>query len=117
MSDFIEICKKDDLKDGTMNKVAVMGREILVARNGEQFYCVDVRCPHLGGDLSKGTLEGSVVTCPLHQSQFDLSDGRVIRWTSWTGLVSAITKAFKSPRPLVTHEIKLDGDKVLARLD
>lgn len=117
MSDFIEVCKKDELKDGAMKKVDIKGREILIARIGDKFYCVDGRCPHLGGDLSKGTLDGTVVTCPLHHSQFDLSDGRVIRWTNWTGLVSTITKAFKSPRPLVTHEIKLEGDQVLARFD
>jgi len=117
MSDFVEVCKIGELKDGTMRKVDIGGREILVARNGDKIYCVDSRCPHLGGDLSKGTLEGSVVTCPLHQSQFDLSDGHVIKWTSWTELVSTIAKAFKTPGPLITHETRVEGERVLARID
>jgi 3-phenylpropionate/trans-cinnamate dioxygenase ferredoxin component len=117
MSDFIEVFKKADLQDGTMKKVDVKGHEILVARSGDRFFCVDNRCPHLGGDLSKGTLKGSVVTCPIHKSQFDLSDGRVIQWTNFTGLVSTIGKMFKTPRSLITHEIKVEGDQVLARFD
>lgn len=117
MNDFIEVCKKSELKDGMMKRVDIKGRELLIAMIGDKIYCVDNRCPHLGGDLSKGMLEGNILTCPLHKSQFDLSDGRVIRWTNWTGLVSTITKAFKSPRPLVTHETRTEGDQVLARLD
>ena len=28
-----------------------------------------------------GKLDGTIVTCPRHYSQFDLADGRVVRWT------------------------------------
>jgi len=40
--------------------------------------------PHLHGDLSKGTLDGAVVTCPRHGSQFDVTDGRVLLWTDFS---------------------------------
>lgn len=42
----------------------VKGQEILVARVGDNYYSVDNRCPHMGGNLSKGNLEGTIVTCP-----------------------------------------------------
>ena len=32
----------------------------------------------MGGDLSKGTLEGNTVTCPKHKSKFDVTTGKVI---------------------------------------
>ncbi len=45
----------------------------LLARVGDKYYAADNRCPHMGGKLSPGKLEGTVVTCPRHGSQFDLT--------------------------------------------
>ena len=36
-------------------------------------------CPHAGARLSEGALEGTVVTCPLHGSQFDVCTGERLR--------------------------------------
>ena len=75
MSKFIEVAKIEELKSGTMKMVMVEGREILLARAGDKYYAADSRCPHMKGDSSQGKLEGTVVTCPLHGSQFDISNG------------------------------------------
>ena len=32
-------------------------------------------CPHRGGPLADGLLDGEVVMCPLHNHQFRLADG------------------------------------------
>jgi nitrite reductase/ring-hydroxylating ferredoxin subunit len=42
------------------------------------FACAD-RCPHAGAVLSEGELEGAVVTCPRHGSQFDVRTGERLR--------------------------------------
>jgi len=34
-----------------------------------------VQCPHQGGSLSDGLVEGDIVTCPLHGWEFDLRSG------------------------------------------
>lgn len=78
----------------------VKGQEILVARVGDNYYSVDNRCPHMGGNLSKGNLEGTIVTCPKHHSQFDLTDGHVVRWTGFTGLKLIGTKILNHLNPL-----------------
>jgi len=67
----------------------------------------------MGGNLSQGTLEGTILTCPRHHSQFDLTDGRVVRWTDWTGIMLATGKLLKSPRPIKTHQVKQEGDRIL----
>jgi nitrite reductase/ring-hydroxylating ferredoxin subunit len=36
-------------------------------------------CPHAGQQLSVGQLDGCVLTCPWHGSQFDLCAGSVAR--------------------------------------
>ncbi len=42
------------------------------------FACAD-RCPHAGAVLSEGEMEGAVVTCPRHGSQFDVRTGERLR--------------------------------------
>ncbi len=108
--------KGGELKDGTMKQVSVQGKEILLARVGDKYYSADNRCPHMGGSLSQGKLEGTVVTCPRHGSQFDLADGHVVRWTSWSGIKLSTAKLFQSPRPIVLHRVKIEDDKILVEI-
>ncbi len=55
------------------------GEKVAVAKVEGTFYAITDRCPHLGCSLSKGTLEGTTVTCPCHGSQFDIRDGGLER--------------------------------------
>jgi 3-phenylpropionate/trans-cinnamate dioxygenase ferredoxin subunit len=116
MDGFVAVARTGELGDGTMKKVGVMGRELLVARAGDRFYCADNRCPHLGGDLSRGTLRGTIITCPDHLSQFDLADGRVVRWTNLSGIVARMDLLAHPPEPLAVYEVRVEGDRVLARI-
>lgn len=113
---FVEVATTDELRDISMIMAKVNGHEILLARVDDNYYSADNRCPHMGGNLSQGRLEGTVVTCPKHHSQFDLADGHVIRWTDFSGIKKSIGKLFKSPRPLKTYQVKVEGEKVLVDL-
>jgi 3-phenylpropionate/trans-cinnamate dioxygenase ferredoxin subunit len=108
----MELLQVGELNSGEMKAFKVAGKEILVARAGDKYYATDNRCPHLGGKLANGTLKGTVVTCPLHGSQFDLKNGEVIKWTNWTGLISRISKAVKAPHKLNTYKLALEQDKI-----
>jgi 3-phenylpropionate/trans-cinnamate dioxygenase ferredoxin subunit len=116
MGEFVEVAGADELKDGGMKKVSAGGKDLLLARVGDKYYAADDKCPHLGGSLSGGTLEGTVVTCPKHGSQFDLTDGHMVRWTDWSGFKQSMAKTFKSPRPIDTYEVKVEGGKVLVAI-
>ena len=37
------------------------------------------KCPHLGFNLCRGSLEGAAVVCPLHKAKFDLATGAIER--------------------------------------
>ena len=100
-----------------MKEIQIMDHKILLGRSKDNYYAADKRCPHLGGNLTKGKLDGTIITCPLHGSQFDLADGRVIRWLKGSGIISKVGKAIKSPRSLRTYEVRIDGDKILVALD
>jgi len=112
MSKFTEVAKTEELKSGTMKKVMAEGREILLARVGDKYYATDDRCPHMKGDLSQGKLEGTVVTCPVHGSQFDISTGHVVRWLKG-GLMSKLSGALKMSKDLTIYNVKVENSKVL----
>ncbi len=112
MGSFAEAGKTGEFGDGTRKKVLVQGHEILLARVGGNYYAIDNRCPHMGGDLSAGKLEGTVITCPRHGSQFELSDGKNLRWMKGSGVAAAIGKVIKSPRPVKTYKVKVEGDTI-----
>ena len=54
----------------------VLGRQVAVfrLRNG-QLHAVSAVCPHRGGPLADGQVDGEIVLCPLHLNAFRLSDG------------------------------------------
>ncbi|MFU8796423.1 MAG: Rieske (2Fe-2S) protein [Dehalococcoidia bacterium] len=115
MAEFTKVAKTDELNSGMMKSVMAGGREILIARVEDRYYAAYNRCPHMHGDLSKGTLNGTVVTCPRHGSQFDLSSGQVIRWMKG-GLISKVAGAIKRPTNIAVYRVKVEEDRVLVEI-
>ncbi len=116
MANFVQAGKTGELQDGTMKKISIQGHQILLAKVGNKYCAADNRCPHMGGNLSQGKLEGTVVTCPRHGSQFDLSNGQVIRWLKSPGLLTTLSKVLKPPRPLKTYNIQVEDEKILIEI-
>ena len=113
MDEFVDAGAAADLEDGAMKTVKAGERELLIARVGDRFFAAESRCPHMRGELSRGTLEGTVVTCPVHHSRFDLEDGRVVRWTDWSGIMLSMAKLLQAPRPLAVYEVKVEEGRIL----
>ncbi|HII99824.1 MAG TPA: Rieske 2Fe-2S domain-containing protein [Methanoregula sp.] len=111
MTGYCEAANVSDLADGALFRGTVCGREILLARAGGQFYATDPLCPHLQADLSLGSLHGTILTCPLHNSQFDLRDGHVVRWTDLSGTVLTYDKKAHPSRPLRCYPVKTEGGR------
>jgi nitrite reductase/ring-hydroxylating ferredoxin subunit len=68
----------DELADGQMRCVEADGTAVLVARSGGSLYALSDHCSHRGGPLHEGTLDAATVTCPWHDSVFDLRDGALV---------------------------------------
>ena len=62
--------------EGGMSGVTVGDRKILLAKYSGRFYAIDARCPHMGGDLCQGTLEGKYVICPRHGHKINITNGK-----------------------------------------
>lgn len=76
---WVRAIAEPDLPEDTLTGVDIEGRKVLLHRHGEELTALDDLCSHAGGLLSRGTIEGCAVECPLHGSRFDLRDGRIVR--------------------------------------
>jgi len=59
----------------TPTLVTVDGTDVFLYRRGEEIFAIGNECPHQGGNLCDGWVEGEIVTCPLHGWEFDLRTG------------------------------------------
>jgi len=51
------------------------GRCIALFNVDDTLYAIDDSCPHAGGSLVVGKLDGRMVQCPAHGLKFDLATG------------------------------------------
>ena len=112
MANFTEAGKTKDYKDGTKNKISVRGSDIMLVKTGDEYFAVSNRCPHLDASLSRGKLEGTVITCPSHGTQFDVTNGQVVRWLKGYGPLSSVSDEFKKEHALKTYNVKVEGDSI-----
>ena len=75
----VELCDKSVLPVGELRSFRLKGREILAINYDGKIYCLDGLCTHAGAPLVEGRLQGDVLTCPLHYSQFIITDGSVLK--------------------------------------
>ena len=72
----IDLLGVDEVPDGTMKMAWVDGTDqVLVINTAGELRAVQGICSHEYFELDKGFLTGGTLTCALHLSRFDLSDG------------------------------------------
>ncbi len=79
MGEFVTVADTTEIVEGELAAFEVGGERIAVANVGGTFHVFDDTCTHLRCSLAEGDLEGTVVTCPCHGSQFDVTTGAVLR--------------------------------------
>ena len=76
--DWYDVGPADDLPDGALRQVEAGGRAVCVARLDEEWIAFDDTCTHEECSLAGGELDGMVVVCPCHGSEFDVRTGDVL---------------------------------------
>jgi len=113
MEEWKPVGADDMLRDGSMTEVRVNDTRVLIARVQGSYYAVQGTCAHLRGKLADGKLDGFVLQCPRHGSQFDVRDGRVVAWiTKITGLARNIAETVKRPQPLHSYRTRMQDGRV-----
>ena len=100
--EFIDAGTAGELRPGTMKRVDLRGRRILLANVQGRICAADDTCTHEDASLSTGVLKGELVTCPLHGSRFNVCTG----------------KALEEPAEadLRTYPVRLEGERILVGL-
>ena len=91
-----------------MKAIRLEGKEILIANINGSYYAMSNRCTHAGGDLSKGRLDGTTLTCPKHGGKFDITTGKV---------VSGPKILFMHPKinGETSYELKVEGKDIMLK--
>ena len=77
MAEYKKVASVAEIQPGTAKLVEVDGKKIALFNLGGSFYGIDDTCPHRGGPLSEGPVDGESVTCPWHGSVFNIKTGAV----------------------------------------
>jgi 3-phenylpropionate/trans-cinnamate dioxygenase ferredoxin component len=86
--DFFKVAKVSEIPNGEMK--IVFNDLVAVANADGEFHAFGNICPHAGGPLGDGFLEGCIVECPWHAAQWDLRTGEAL-----TALATADIRLFE----------------------
>ena len=79
MADFVIVAKTNEIEPGQSRLIEAKGKQIALFNVDGKFFAVQEVCPHKGGPIHDGKLEGQIVTCPWHHASFDVTNGRVLK--------------------------------------
>lgn len=65
---------------GSVSKVTVDGRDVVVVNIDGRYHAVDDTCTHAGASLSEGTLSGCNIVCGWHAAEFDCTTGNLAKF-------------------------------------
>jgi ferredoxin-nitrite reductase len=73
---WVAVAREKDLQPRRACVVRAGGIDLALVCSDGGVFAIDNVCPHSGGSLGDGSVQGDVVTCPLHGWQFECSSGR-----------------------------------------
>jgi nitrite reductase (NADH) small subunit len=95
---FEKVAETESIPSGQGLVVEAGGKQIAVFNCEGRFYGTQNACPHRGGPLADGLLEGTVLSCPWHGYEFDVTSG----------------ECHTNPKtPIKTFAVKVEGNAVL----
>jgi nitrite reductase (NADH) small subunit len=98
---FTEVLRLADLPVGRIKAVTIDDRRVAISHTANGFFATDNTCPHRGGPLAEGDLIGDEIVCPWHLWGFDVRTGLCPGNAEFT---------------VATHEVQVDGDRILVKL-
>ena len=98
LSEWINVCNLDHVKEGELFGLTHEDKKILLANVNGKIHATDLICTHAEADLSTGILSDEGVRCPLHLSVFDLTTGK--------------PQNPPAEESLKTYNVKIDNDEV-----
>jgi 3-phenylpropionate/trans-cinnamate dioxygenase ferredoxin subunit len=92
----------DSIIEGKPVKLSKNGKEVCVARVGNEVFAIEDNCSHQDAALSEGEQNGYKIECWLHSAEFDLRTGEA--------LTPPASQAVK------TYPVLVDGNNVVVEI-
>ncbi len=105
--EFIRVATVEEIGEGKSKAARIGEHDVVIFKVQGNHYALRRWCTHMGGDLSQGAIEGNVVTCPRHGSQFDVTSGKNLR-----GPKIGPIQLGSTPDEM-TYQVKVEGSDVL----
>ena len=102
MPQFVKLATLDELPPGGSKEVEHGGRIYALFNVDGIISAIDGLCPHQGGPLADGPLDGTYVTCPWHGWQFCVRTGK-----------TTLNTKLRQP----VFEVRVEGHDVLVGVD
>ncbi len=99
---WVVACSASDVASGEAIAVELEENYIAIYNVDGEFFATDDTCSHEEASLVDGFLEGDLIECPLHGSQFNVKTGEVL--------------SPPAVLPIRTYPTMLEGDTVLVDL-
>src|SRR5580765_5217232 len=101
MAEFKKITTVDNVPAGQGKIFEMDSNSIAVWNMGGNFVAFQNMCPHRGGPVGEGEMEGNIITCPWHGWSFDVTTG-----------ISMVNPNAK----LTKYEVKVEGADIMISL-
>jgi nitrite reductase/ring-hydroxylating ferredoxin subunit len=89
------------VRAGQATKAKIGSLKIAVFACGEDIVATNGQCPHAGGPLHDGEVDGTILTCPWHGWTYDLKTGACEEDPDLT---------------LEIYPVRIDGDNILVTI-
>ena len=108
--EYVKIAEVADVLPGEKKQFTLNNKTVLLVNIDGAFYALDNKCPHMGGALSGGDLEGGTLTCPRHGAKFDVRTGKSVGNAKLAFISVKVGDA-------TTFPVKVEGNEVFVELD
>lgn len=72
---WIKVANAGDVPTDTGLAVEAEGQAVALYKVDGQVYAIDGICPHAGGPMAEGSLNGCLAMCPWHGWEFNVKTG------------------------------------------
>ena len=94
----MKVGPRQALPPGTVAEFEAEGATYAICNLDGQFHCIEGVCPHAGGPLGQGNLNGTLLVCPWHGWRYDVTTG-----------VNELNPSISVQK----YQVKVEGDDLL----
>ncbi|HLO84765.1 MAG TPA: NifU family protein [Nostocaceae cyanobacterium] len=98
---WLKVANLDQIPPSGLFTVEVANKSLILSRQDATIVCYLNACSHLGQPLSKGKVENSILTCPSHGFQYQLTTGQCL----------TVPNVY-----LQSYEVRIKEDKVFVKV-